>query len=221
MEKEYVKYHLGDPNMPFHVDAVHAQPPMSDMYTGPLATALVDTFGSSSIIAKISLTLVDLNRSPLIHQQMNKGAHQQYRRSLKEILLHTNSITDDKKLSRPHLHLALHGMKEGSSSYDVLLGTVIGQSCHGAILQLVHDLFHKSGVKVLANGPQFSGFYSLLAYRRGDSLGDVGYGNNFNSIQVELSRALRNQFHWDYKKGQENDLVVLSGQILKISKDRY
>ncbi len=84
VDKKYLK----DINL--HIDAVHAQSPNSDQYTGEIVQAVVDRVNCSGIIATISRTVMDINR-PINNQ--NTPAIGEFRNTIKEII-ESNDMTD-------------------------------------------------------------------------------------------------------------------------------
>lgn len=61
-DKNYIKYYIGENTIHSHIDAVHASPPSSDMYTGEIVKGVVERINCSGIIGTVSRTIADLNR---------------------------------------------------------------------------------------------------------------------------------------------------------------
>lgn len=188
-EWEYVKFRPGDRRKRAHIDAVHAASPKADRYTGEIADDIAAKASCSVIIAIVSRRVADLNRPP---DKSNWEAIKEYRQAIRLILGHIRILDDSDKLKRPYLHLAVHGMADRRDS-DVGIGTRHGVTCSSSVRNWLIDRI-RSDVKRSQVDGRFPGDPSKSFHRHGDEvsgLGYPGYGNNFNTFQIEISRTLR------------------------------
>ena len=91
--KRYLLYNIGDNNMCSHLDALHAQNPKSDQYTGKIVRGVIDKINASGIIATISRTIMDLNRP---RNKTNAPAIDEYRDTINEILAQHTGLPVEK-----------------------------------------------------------------------------------------------------------------------------
>lgn len=124
-EKKFIKFYLGNKEIRLHIDAVHACPPKADELTGDIVEGVVNKINCSGIIAIVSRIIVDLNRP---RNRNNKESIDEYRQTIREILIHTDNLDENVKLTRPYLHLAIHGMKDKWDN-DIEIGTLYGKTC--------------------------------------------------------------------------------------------
>jgi hypothetical protein len=206
----YIKYYLGNENMRVHVDALHAQAPKEEIFTAQLVEGIVEKTGCSGIIATVSRTLVDLNRP---RNASNSKAIDEYRQTIKMILTHIHALNEKNQLTAPYLHLSFHGMKDDWNQ-DVEIGTRYGTSCSKEIKDWFVAEVDKHIDRYQVDG-KFSGDPSKPVHRYGDTNSDlsyIGFGDYFNTFQIEISRDLR-----------ENHLDLLinlfSGTILRFSEE--
>jgi hypothetical protein len=137
-----------------------------------------------------------LNRPPT---GKNAVAIKEYRATIREMLQSTKVLNLDGSLKRPFLHLAIHGMKNYNTK-DIEIGTRHGATCSDSIKEWIIKRF-RSWSKEFQGGKRiplvvvdkvFVGNKSKEFHRRGDVISSYpGYGHNFNTVQVELSRWLR------------------------------
>ena len=188
-EKEFVKFYLGSKEIYSHIDAVHAHPQNADEFTGGIVEGVVKGINCSGIIAIVSRTIADLNRP---RNGNNKEAIDEYRQTIREILEHIDNLDGNGKLRRPYLHLAIHGMDDKWNA-DIEIGTRHGETCS----QDVKDWFVneiETRIKKAQTDRRLPGDPSKSVHRCGDQISDLnysGYGNNFNTFQIEISRTLR------------------------------
>jgi len=204
--QKYVKFHLGSKNMYAHVDALHACPPQHDKFTGKIVEGIVKETNCSSIIATVSRKKVDINRP---RNKKNCEAIDEYRDIIKQILEHLDIINNYGGLSRPYLHLAIHGMKDEYNK-DIEIGTRCGATCSENIKDwLVEGLMES--IKSVGIDKTFPGDLSKSVHRLGNLNSNQnypGYAKNFNTIQLELSLNLR-QNH------RKEIIKIISDLILK------
>ncbi len=189
VEWKYVKFRLGDRRKRAHIDAVHAASPKSDIYTGGIADDTATKANCSVIIAIVSRRVADLNRPP---DKSNWEAIKEYRQAIGVILEHIRILDDSEKLTRPYLHLAVHGMADRWDS-DVGIGTRHGETCSSRVRNWLIDRI-RSDVKRSQVDGIFPGDPSKSFHRHGDEASGLdypGYGSNFNTFQIEISRTLR------------------------------
>lgn len=189
VNKKFIKFYMGSKNIRSHIDAVHACPPKADEFTGDIVEGVVNKINCSGIIAIISRTIVDLNRPRNIN---NKEGIDEYRQTIRENLEHIGNLDENGKLSRPYLHLAIHGMKDKRKG-DIEIGTLYGKTCSPEVKKwFVSEI--KRHFKRVQIDERFPGDSSKPVHRCGDQTSDLnylGYGNNFTTFQIEISRILR------------------------------
>ena len=151
---KYVAYYLGNPNIHCHVDAVHSKSPKKDINTKELVIAIIKNTNCSGIYALISREYMDLNR-PL--NESNKPAIFEYRTAIFSILNHLKILENSKKLIKPYLHLALHGMKNNALK-EIEVGTRNNETCSDGIFiwfrknlkEISKDMFNRD-LKIVYN----------------------------------------------------------------------
>ena len=208
--KKFIKFYMGSKKIRSHIDAVHACPPKADEFTGDIVEGVVNKINCSGIIAIVSRTIVDLNRP---RNSNNEEGIDEYRQTIREILGHIGNLDGNGKLSRPHLHLALHGMKD-KWNVDIEIGTQHGKTCSPEVKEWFVSEIKKHFRRVQIDG-RFPGDSSKPVHRCGDQASDLnylGYGNNFNTFQVEISRMLR-------EKNQKELIDIFSNIILKYNSE--
>ena len=190
---DYLKYVEGNWNLKSHLDAVHAKPPKSDLYTEEIVKKTIQQTGCGGIIALISRVEADLNRTP---NQKNRKAVEEYRLILKNLLQKKGILDEKGRIISPYLHLSIHGMSD-RPGFDVEIGTYKGASCSENLRQWFVPRFSNHlkeqipGVRIKKDF-YFYGYPSLVHHRLGDpSSRYAGYGELFNTIQLEFSKSLR------------------------------
>lgn len=194
-EGTYLKYSIGETNCQVLVDALHATAPNSDVKTGKLAMEVARRTKCHCIVSTISRDTMDLNRPP---NGKNNPAIIELRRTVRDILWTNDLITSTNKLKAPVLQLSLHGMKD-RSTHDIELGTVCGKSCSPEILKWAQMQVEEWSSSVsggctprVSVNRELSGDISKSYNRCGDSSnGFKGYGEGFNTIQIEIASWLR------------------------------
>ena len=122
IEKEFIKYYLGNTQIRTHVDAVHAVPPYADQFTGEIVMGLINKINCSGIISKVSRKKIDLNRRRDVN---NKEAIDEYRNAIHSILTYLSLFEENNQiLKQPYLHLAIHGMKD-THNKEIIIGTKV------------------------------------------------------------------------------------------------
>ncbi len=216
IEKKYVRYYLGNKSIRTHIDAVHAAPPKADKFTDKIVEEVVKRTNCNGIIAVVSRTIADLNRPP---DSSNKDAICEYRKIIKTILEHIGILDKNSKLVTPYLHLAIHGMKDRKDK-DIELGTNHGKTCSPNVrdwfVKNFTDKCHKlisKDIKIVLD-KQFTGDVSKSYHRKGDKLTKyIGYGENFNTIQIEICRSLR--------ENNLNELIVIFTELIKDFNEKF
>lgn len=190
---DYLKYKLGDRQLNCHVDAIHAKPPKSDLYTEEIVLEVMEKTGCSGIVALVSRIEADLNRSP---DSKNKKAIDEYRFILKKNLEDLDILDEKGFATEPYLHLSIHGMAD-RPDFEVEIGTFKGASCSKDFRHWFIDNFKKHIKKYIPNITiQYDyllyGYPSLTYYRLGDSENNYsGHGELYNTVQLEFSTSLR------------------------------
>ena len=202
--KTYLDYNLGEKKLISHIDAVHAQKPNSDKYTGKIVLGVVRQIDCSGIIAKISRDDMDINRP----RNIEKNAHavDEYRETIREIINSKEILDENGKLRRNYLHLAVHGMKdEWGTVFEI--GTSKGNSCS---LEVSEWFITK--LKVLSKNfgvnDKFPGVEAKIeCHRKGDSTCNYsGYGDFFNTIQIEINL--------DWRKNRQPELINFFSDLM-------
>jgi|UniRef100_A0A7C6AAG1 hypothetical protein len=186
--KNFLKFYLGNKEIRSHLDALHAYPPDADEHTGEIVEGIINKTNCSGIIAIVSRRWIDLNRP---RNEKNCEAIDEYRRTVQEILVHTNTFDKNGKLLNPHLHLDIHGM--WGCSADIEIGTLHNKTCSIEVKEWLINEIKKYFIKVKVD-ERFSGDPSKSVLRWGEQIGDYnysGWGENFNTFQIEISRTLR------------------------------
>ena len=190
---DYLKYKLGDRKLRCHIDAVHAKPPKSDLYTEDIVVGVMEKAGCSGIVALVSRTEADLNRSP---DNKNKKAINEYRYILRKNLEGMDILDEKGFVIEPYLHLSIHGMAD-RPDFEVEIGTFKGISCSKDFRYWFLDTFKKHVDKYIPNikiqcDYLLYGYPSLTYYRLGDPESNyMGYGELYNTVQLEFSTRLR------------------------------
>jgi len=210
--KKFIRFHLGTKQIRSHIDAVHACPPKADEFTGDVVEGVVNKIDCSGIIAIVSRTEADLNRP---RNSNNKEAIDEYRQTLREILEHIDNLDENGMSSRPYLHLAIHGMMEDKRNEDIEIGTLHGKTCS----LLVRDWFVneiENHIKKFQIDRRFPGDPSKSVHRCGDQTSDLnylGYGANFNTFQIEISKTLR--------ENRQKELVDIFSDIISRFNEQF
>jgi N-formylglutamate amidohydrolase len=202
INRNYIKFHLGDKMVNCHIDAVHAQAPNSDQYTGEIVEAVINEIDCSGIISIISRTVMDINRP---RDNRNAPAVDEYRNAIRQIIMSKEILGLDSKLLKNYLHLAIHGMRNDRGT-DFEIGTRFGNSCSQEIefwfIEELKQLSTNLGVN-----SKFPGDRSKSVHRNGDPNGNYdGYGIKFNTIQIEINRT--------WRKTKQNELVDFFKKII-------
>jgi hypothetical protein len=194
----HVAYSKGNGRLCCHVDAIHATPPAADLFTEQMVALMMAHTGCAGIISTTSRLVADLNRTPCPE---NHHALQDYRFSIRDILDHLGIIDNDgDSLSTPYLHLAIHGMRDHHHGpYCIEIGTRQGQSCSSEVKEwFTHAIAARARVVMphlqVVVDKKFTGDESIVSHRLGDGKNYRGYGQNFNTFQVEISRTLREYY---------------------------
>ncbi len=180
---------MGSKKICSFIDAVHASPLKADEFTGDIVEGVLNKINCSGIIAIVSRTIIDLNRP---RNSNNKKGIDEYRQTIREILEYLGNLDRNGKLVRPHLHLAIHGMKDKRKG-DIEIGTLYGKTCSPEVKKWVVSEI-KRHFKSVQIDERFPGDSSKPVHRCGDQTSDLnylGYGNNLTTFQIEISRILR------------------------------
>ena len=178
VERKFIKYI--DNNSNILLDAPHCKAPRKEIFTDEIAKTVAEQSGFNCILSKVSRkTEADLNRSSDFPLPFQKEARKEYISVIKQ--LYTGS---DRK--RPYLHITVHGMADRDYK-DIEIGTIFGKICEPEIekwfLKSLKEKFKEKGLspKIVAN----QGFW-------GDpSLKELKIADNYNIIQIEISKTLR------------------------------
>jgi hypothetical protein len=97
---------------------------------------------------------------------------------------------------------------------DIEIGTLHNKTCSPEVTKWLVNEIQKHDKKVQIDG-RFPGDSSKPVHRCGDQTSDLnylGYGNNFNTFQIEISRMLR-------EKNQKELIGIFSNIILKYNSE--
>jgi len=209
--KKFIKFYFGSKAIRSHIDAVHACLPRVDKFTGDIVEGVVNKINCSGIVAIISRTTADLNRP---RNNNNKEAIDEYRQTIREILEHTNTLDNNGRLLKPHLHLAIHGMKD--IDIEIVIGTLYGKTCSPEVKEwFVNEI--KKHVKKTHTEGRYPGDSSKLVHRCGDQTSDInylGYGDNFNTFRIEISKMLREKHQKELISIFSNIIIQFNGKFI-------
>ncbi|SFA77926.1 MULTISPECIES: hypothetical protein [unclassified Bacillus (in: firmicutes)] len=210
IELEYLDYYIGDPTSLCLVDALHAKPPQSDLFTGEIVERVISNVKCAGIISKVSRTVADLNRKM---DGSNDAALQQYRATIKKIFKQYGILDEQShQITKPVLHLSIHGMKdEHYGRHAIEVGTFQGQSCSKKMRSWFQRTIRKKSNEILPNtrivfDEYFDGDESIVYHRMGDGDSYEGYGPHFHTFQIEFSKTLREDY--------QSEIVELITQII-------
>lgn len=202
IENRYTKYKIANQNIHVLMDAPHATPPRMDAKTGEIANNVSTIADCNCIIGIVSRNEADLNRPPINGE--NQNAVFEYRRTIQNILIKHELLSEDGLLVSPFLHLQIHGMKDRSldprNAYelDIEIGTRFTDTCSPSVekwlLSLANDWAksvkaHKN--VIIGANKYFRGDRTKSYHRHGDGNSYKGYGENFHTLQIEFSNWLR------------------------------
>ncbi len=209
VSKSYVKFRPGSGNPYVLVDALHAVGRRAEVFTDELAAKVSEETDCHCIIATVPREKADLNRYP---NRSNCSAVEEYRHTIRGILGSSGLLRADGKLRAPFLHLSLHGMLDRYPR-DIELGTVFGESCSEELLKWLVRCFRNwassleraDKTPVIETNTHWYGEPVIAVHRMGDEAwGYQGYGERFNTVQIELAHWLRTGF-------QKELIELLSG----------
>jgi len=203
MEKrKYINLNIGDQRFNCHIDAVHATNPDADLFTGKIVKNVIEINNFSGIISAISRTIMDLNRP---RDNSNAPAIDEFRQAIKEILESKQIIDKDNKLTKNYLQLAIHGMKD-SHNIEFAIGTKNGLTCSQEVIDWFVVKLKTITTKYVVN-EIFNGDISKSFHRNGNKNSNYqGYGNKFNTIQIEINR--------NWRENKQKDLIVFFTEVL-------
>lgn len=202
--KNYLIYNLGDAQLRSHVDAVHAQSPKSDKYTKEIVLGIIERTNASGIIATVSRTIMDINRP---RNDKNAPAVDEYRKTISKIIRSKNILDENNMLTRNYLHLAIHGMTQSIHyNTDFEIGTCGGKSCSPQVVDWFTTQLQLLSTIGINN--RFPGVKAKIdCHRNGDAQNYLGYGNGFNTIQVEISPS--------WRKNNQEELINFFSDIIR------
>lgn len=188
-ELNYIAYKSGKSHLFANIEAIHAKSPNADLHTGNIVEEVAHLSGASVIRSLISRDVMDLNRP---RGRFNYSAVDEYRSTISKILLQKQIVDHNHKLTQPFLHISLHGMQD-EWQRDLEIGTGYGHYCSPKVkrwfVNKVSEATNNYGVDDL-----FPGYTFRSVLRDGDlySATDfIGFGPNYQAIQLEVSREWR------------------------------
>lgn len=195
IQQNYIKYNIGKGFLCGHVDALHAMPPEADQFTDIIVEKLIKMTGCAGIISTISRMECDLNRE--VNSDNAKGIAE-YRKVIREIIEFLHIYNSSRTmLIKPYLHLSFHGMKDDHyGPLAIEIGTLKGQSCSPEVKQWLEEILSIKAKEIIPEiaivfDKKFYGDQSIAFHRQGDGKDYLGYGPNFHTFQIELSRTIR------------------------------
>lgn len=205
---KFIRYYFGSKEIRAHIDAVHAAPPCSDKFTGEIVEGVVKKINCCGIIAIVSRCEANLNRP---RSKKNKDAIDEYRYIIQKIQEHINNLDKNRKALKPYLHLAIHGMSN-KWNIDMEIGTLEGKTCSINVKNwFINEIKNRNEIiKNLQMDTRFHGNISKSVHRCGYSINStdyLGYGKNFNTFQVEISRTLR-EYYRDKIIDMFSDIII-------------
>jgi len=186
---KYIAYYLGNSSINCHIDAVHSKNPNGEINTKNLVTEIIKNTDCSGIYALISRKNMDLNRQL---NETNEPAILEFREAIFSILKHLKILDNSKKLIKPYLHLALHGMKNYRHK-EIEIGTRYNQTCSNEIFEWFRKKLEENCKEVfnkdlmIVYNKKFIGDASKGVHRK-------KYGSLFNTIQIEFNKRLRTHY---------------------------
>jgi len=187
---QFIHYDYGSSSSRVHVDAVHTQNPGGEFFTGEMAEHLTRETGASCLISRISRQDMDLNRP---RSEANYPAVNEYRKAMHQILNAKGLLNEQGGIIQPFLHLSFHGMRDDWGR-DIEIGTGYGHYCNPDVKtwfsRKIGTFTENWGIDDI-----FPGYTFRSVLRDGDSYGATGFtgfGSCFNTLQVEISKDLRN-----------------------------
>ncbi|MBF0236660.1 MAG: class II glutamine amidotransferase [SAR324 cluster bacterium] len=196
----FIKYRPAPSPSEVLIDAVHAAKPNSEMFTGEIVGNVSQKTGCNSIIATVSRNIADLNRSM---DGTNQDAMGEYRNGILDFLRKSTLLDEKQKLTRPFLHIGVHGCND-QHPYDIEIGTCHGRSCSPEIEQWLKNTIEvwsktlqtRINRKIrLGVNKVYYGDPSIAFHRNGDNSSHYqGFGENFNTVQIEFARWLRKDY---------------------------
>lgn len=211
--KRYIKFYLGNKEIHSHLDAVHAVSPKADLFTGEIVEGVIKKINCHGIISTISRTKADLNRYP---DTQNKEAIKEYRSTIKDILKYLNILDKNDNLIESYLHLAIHGKQDDVHEPLVIeIGTRNCETCSTEIKEWFIKKLKGNGFDIQIDKEKI-GDPSKKVHRLGDKVSDLyccGYGENFNTLQVEISRNLR--------ENHQEELIDIFSDIIICFNDEF
>jgi hypothetical protein len=198
IQLNYVKYNKGKGYICGHVDALHAMPPATDLYTERIVEGLIKEIGCAGIISTVSRLDYDLNRIP---NGKDDSGIIEYWNTIKDILHYLQILEyKNEKLISPYLHLSIHGMKDSNyGPFAIEVGTQNGRSCSLLVKKWFDEALNHYGKSLFPEiniifDKKFKGNKSITFHRLGDKKNYRGYGHQFHSFQIELSLNLRQNY---------------------------
>lgn len=195
VESTFVAFDIGNPDILSGIEAIHAEGPSADLYTGAITEQITGETGASSILSRVSREVMDLNRP---RGRFNYPAVDQYREAYTKLFLQQGLLDACWKLKQPFLVLSLHGM-QNEWKRDLEIGTGYGHYCSSAVKQWfvnqVANVTDSYGVDDI-----FPGYTFRSVLRDGDLYSGTaftGFGPNLQTIQLEVSREWR-EIHQPY-----------------------
>jgi hypothetical protein len=189
-DMELVRYRCGNPDIPVIVEALHAQPPRDDRFTGEIVEALSEGKDIGAIICNVSRDLVDLNRP------VGSNCPAEARLDYDNVI--ANILEDCSYDSGPFLLLSVHGCLNSSDcDHSFFLGTYHGKSCRPEVQDWIIEYLNdkasgyldipSSEIEISDSNPKYTGLPNLEIF-------PAKYGPDFNSVQLEISQTLREEY---------------------------
>ncbi|KAB2338651.1 N-formylglutamate amidohydrolase [Cytobacillus depressus] len=198
IQLKYIKYHHGKGFLCGHVEALHAMPPKADLFTDIIVEEVMKSTGCASIISTVSRKECDLNRS--VNRDNEEGILE-YRKAIQDITVYLHVYDSScQEIIKPYLQLSFHGMKnEHYGPLAMEIGTRNGHSCSLEVKDWLEKILARKAKEFIPEitvvfDQKFIGDPSIAFHRHGTGKEYAGYGPNFHTFQIEISRTIRQKY---------------------------
>lgn len=187
----------------------------SDQYTRQIADNFSNQ-GGSAIVGTTNRSICDINRYPDFGDGLDPGSQEEgvkeYRIHKKRVLENSGNMGEQGEALKPFLHVAIHGKKNFDGNKhgdsDIEVGTARGSSCSDSevvnwFTSRMQEKMRERGVVINPslnrnddrsdNSPIVKNDVRLWGHASKDE-GRKTHGDNFMTIQLEISRQLRQKY---------------------------
>lgn len=200
-EKQYVRYRRGIGSDRVLLEGPHVVAPHKEFWVDEIIRQASCRAGCHLLAATRSRAVADLDRpadfdSDGVDPGVQERAVEEYRTTVAELIERTDLLDGGSGLTRPFLHLSVHGMKNREDA-DLVLGTGDGTACGPEVEEWLTErigAWIESGVAGdarLARNERSSDSSALAHHRRGDGAAYPGFGDRFHSARLEIAHWMR------------------------------